>query len=135
MVSSGIYMLTLSSDPSNIRALEKYVHSLANHYNITEDKFPNILISLTEAVNNAIHHGNNCDCTKQVRIRLKETTKGLRFRISDEGKGFDPQDLPDPTCEENIEKSGGRGVFLINALTDRVCFKNKGRTIEMDFHL
>jgi serine/threonine-protein kinase RsbW len=61
--------------------------------------------------------------------------KYLRFIVSDEGEGFDPSNLADPTAPENIELEGGRGIFLINSLCDKVEFKNEGKSIELTFNL
>lgn len=126
-------MLRLPSSPNSIKHLEVFVRDLADRYPIGPDKYPNLLISLTEAVNNAICHGNKYDEKKYVNIALEEKTKGLAIRVSDEGPGFNPVEVPDPTIKENIAKLGGRGVFLIRQLSDNVHFLNEGRTIEMHF--
>ena len=128
-------MLTLPSSPSAIKRVELFVQDLANKYPLGEDKYPNVLISLTEAVNNAICHGNQYDEKKLVNIAFKETSKGFAIRVSDEGTGFNPIHIPDPTKNENVSKLGGRGVFLIKALSDKVCYLNDGRTVEMYFQL
>ena len=128
-------MLKLTSDPRNIRKIESLVKKLANKYRIGAELYPNILISLTEAVNNAIVHGNNMDLNKYVNINVIEEKNVLSFIISDEGPGFNHKTLPDPTAPENIECLGGRGVFLIKQLSDRVCFYNNGSTVEIQFNL
>jgi serine/threonine-protein kinase RsbW len=111
-----------------------FVEDLSARYPIGQDQYANLLISLTEAVNNAICHGNKYDEKKYVDIALQEKAKGVAIRVSDEGPGFNPVDLPDPTTKENITKLGGRGVFLIRQLSDTVNFLNNGRTIEMHFN-
>jgi serine/threonine-protein kinase RsbW len=128
-------MLKLTSDPRNIGKIESLVKKLANKYRISSDLYPNILISLTEAVNNAIVHGNNQDQNKYVNINIEEEQNVLSFRISDEGAGFNHSKLPDPTAPENIECLGGRGVFLIKQLSDRVNYYNNGSTVEIQFNL
>ena len=110
-------VLKLPSDCRSIGKVEPYVEQIAKKYSIEPDKYPNILISLTEAVNNAIIHGNNEDASKYVDICLKETDTGLSFEICDEGEGFNPNSIPDPTAPENIECCGGRGVFLMKELS------------------
>ena len=127
--------LIIPSKATSISAVENYVRDLARFYKINQDVYPNILISLTEAVNNAITHGNNGDENKRVEIFLQRTKAGLKFRVCDEGHGFNPKSLPDPTAPENIECCGGRGVFLIKQLSDRVSFSDNGSTVEMHFRL
>ena len=94
-----------------------------------------MLVSLTEAVTNAIVHGNNGDVSKSVKIQLEKSGDNFIIRVSDEGRGFDPNTLPDPTKGENLFKTGGRGVFLMQKLSDTVRFHNNGSTVEMFFKL
>ena len=103
--------------------------------NIDETKFPDILISLTEAVNNAILHGNNADESKTVEISMEGKSSGVAISVTDEGKGFDPNEIPDPTAPENIECCGGRGVFIMSRLADKITFENNGSTVQMFFKL
>lgn len=129
-------MLKISSCPSNIRVVEGFVQHLCQEMNVKQDVYPNILISLTEAVNNAIRHGNNLDESKQVIISLiKKQPDHICLRVSDEGRGFNPNEVKDPTKGENIFRLGGRGVFLIRELADEVHFLNNGSTVEMAFKI
>jgi serine/threonine-protein kinase RsbW len=128
-------MLKITSCPSNIQQLEGFVQLLCNEYGIKKDLYPNILISLTEAVNNAIHHGNNLDMNKCVEITSMCRSHHLCVRVKDEGHGFDHNDVKDPTADENIFRIGGRGVFLIRELADEVHFLNNGNTVEMAFKI
>lgn len=129
-------MLKLSSCQESICKLEYFVQRVTEQYGIDQKRYPDILISLTEAVNNAIVHGNKENMTKSVMINHSYREKeGLTFEVSDEGKGFDPANLPDPTRLDNREKIGGRGVFLIKQLSDRVRFMNNGRTVVINFNV
>lgn len=128
-------MLTLASDPSNINKVENYVNQIAARYQLDQEKHANLLISLTEAVNNAIIHGNKQDRTKTVSIKLAQTSSGLAVRVSDQGRGFNHEQLPDPTCPERLCECGGRGVFLMNQLCDNIRYINGGSTVEMQFRL
>ena len=127
--------LILKSDPQKINEVEFFVKTFAQDMQISEDIYPNILISVTEAVNNAIIHGNQSNLDKNVKIELTSSEEILTISVSDQGEGFNPKSVPDPTLEENIDKLGGRGVFLIQQLSDKVFFKNEGRTVEMSFNL
>ena len=128
-------VLRLRSSGACIGELEMYIKSLFDQFNLTADLYPNVLISLTEAVNNAIKHGNMNDHSKAVLVKSIKTGDRIHFVITDEGPGFDYQNLPDPTAPENIEKAGGRGVFLMRQLADRVRFLNNGSTVEMEFQI
>lgn len=128
-------MLTLSSDPSNISKVETYVNQIADRYQLSQEKHANLMISLTEAVTNAIIHGNKQDRSKQVSIRLAQTRGGLAVRVSDQGRGFNVDSLPDPTSPERLLECGGRGVFLMNQLCDQIKYINGGSTVEMQFKL
>ena len=128
-------MLKLASDPRNITEVEGYVSQIADRYQLDQETRTNLLISLTEAVNNAIIHGNKQDRTKTVSIKLAQTRNGLAVRVSDQGCGFSYEDLPDPTSPERICECGGRGVFLMNQLCDKLRYINGGTTVEMQFRL
>ncbi|MCX8142682.1 MAG: ATP-binding protein [Bacteroidia bacterium] len=123
------------SNSDTIAEVEKLVQSLCEKYDIPEDAFGNILIALTEAVNNAIYHGNKSNPDKKVTIEYLINQDILKFVVSDEGDGFDYQNLPDPTLPENITKIGGRGIFIIHQLADKVEFKNNGKTVEIQFQI
>jgi len=129
------FMLKLASNPGNIAEVETFVQKLVSRYKISPDKQCNILISLTEAVTNAIIHGNHKDESKEVQVRLNKIKNNLSFRVSDQGPGFDYKSLPDPTAPENLTKCGGRGVFLMQQLSDNIRFFDNGRTVEMQFKL
>jgi len=128
-------MLTISSNPNNILEVENYLRDAQLDLKIDEVRFPDILISITEAVNNAIIHGNNADESKRVRINMEGQSSGIAISVSDEGKGFDPDGIPDPTAPENLECCGGRGVYIMSRLADKLSFENNGSTVQMFFKL
>jgi len=134
-MSAQQIMLKVTSHPRNISLVEKFVSRVATMYKVNGEIYGNILISITEAVNNAIIHGNKNDESKQVRIQLKKSNDRLSFHISDEGRGFDPKSIPDPTSPENILKCGGRGVFLMHELSDSLSFRNNGSTVVIEFKI
>lgn len=128
-------MLTLASDPNNINQVERLVEQITSRFKLDQEKHDNLLISLTEAVTNAIIHGNKQDRSKFVSIDLDSRSDGLSIRVSDQGGGFNVNSLPDPTCPERICECGGRGVFLMNQLCDKLRYINGGSTVEMQFRL
>lgn len=125
--------LTLPSCTKSICKLEEFISIIAHRYSIGHEKYPDILISLTEAVNNAIIHGNKMDTTKYVKVDISNTANGLAFIVSDEGTGFNPNMVPDPTSPENIGCCGGRGVFLMKQLADDVVYHENGSKVEIRF--
>ena len=125
--------LKLNSNPTNIQKLSHYVETIVKQYRIRPDAQGDILISLTEAVNNAIIHGNRKDEKKFVEVTCTVRQASLSIEVKDEGKGFDYNNLPDPTSKERICECGGRGVYLMRQLSKTCKFHNKGNTVEMEF--
>jgi serine/threonine-protein kinase RsbW len=126
-------MLTITSNPNNILQVEHYLKQL--DFAVDAEKYADILISLTEAVNNAIIHGNKNDETKKVHIYAHRKENGVAFCVTDEGSGFNPNRVADPTCQDKLECCGGRGVYIMKALSDDICFRQEGREVEMYFRL
>ncbi len=119
----------------NIALAEKLIDEACAQHGVHESLYGNILIALTEAVNNAIHHGNKLDPAKRVTMGYEVKDGRIIFVVGDEGPGFDHDNLPDPTDPQNIEKPHGRGVFLMRALADSVEFSDNGATAALAFSL
>ena len=127
--------IQVPSLPDNIRIIESFIDNAKEKFHFNDDIYGNIMISVTESVNNAIRHGNQNDKSKNVSISLDLSDSLLRFRVEDEGSGFDYNNLPDPTAPENIEKPGGRGIFLMKHLADEVVFSNNGSVVDLVFYI
>lgn len=125
----------LSSVPESITYVESFIEKIRDKISITDEVYGNILVALTEAVNNAIFHGNKCDATKMVGLAMEAKNNVLVFTIKDEGRGFNYNSLPDPTAPENLERPAGRGVFLMRHLSDKIHFADNGRLVEMHFKI
>ncbi|MDA0729301.1 MAG: ATP-binding protein [Bacteroidetes bacterium] len=125
--------LRFDSKPENIAVVERLIDQISDAHSIIPEHYGNVLIAMTEAVNNAIVHGNKLDLAKSVSVSCAVHEKSLVFRVSDEGPGFDYENLPDPTAPENIEKPHGRGVFLMRHLADGCAFEDDGRIVELTF--
>ena len=121
------------SQLESLTKLENYVDQLCEQFAVSEDDYGNILIAITEAVNNAITHGNQLDISKKVCLSIVGNPDELEFIVEDEGSGFDPAAVPDPTLPENLEKLSGRGLFLMKNLADDVSFEEDGRKIKLKF--
>jgi serine/threonine-protein kinase RsbW len=127
------YQISLDSAPESITEVEAFVEQLREELDIPDELYGNILICLTEAVNNCIIHGNKLDPSKKVTITCTKKDNMLLFIAEDEGNGFDFTALPDPTAPENREKLTGRGVFLMRQLSTQMKYSNGGSTVEMRF--
>lgn len=127
--------ISFTSKAENLNIVEKIIDEICEHHNVNEDFYGNILIALTEAVNNAIHHGNKSNPNKKVHLTSSFLDGVISFTIEDEGPGFDYNNLPDPTDPRNIEKPHGRGVFLMKKLSHNIEFLNEGSLIKLDFDI
>ena len=125
--------LSFKSKPENIAIVERLIDEICEKHSVIEEHYGDILIAMTEGVNNAIVHGNKLDTRKNVSVEYETRKKDLFFRITDEGPGFDYDNLPVPTAPENLERPNGRGVFLMRNLADECTFEDDGRVVEVVF--
>lgn len=127
--------IEIPSLTDNIRIIESFIDNAKEKFNLNDDIYGNIMVAVTESVNNAIKHGNKNNKNKNVRISLSLNDHLLKFRVEDDGEGFDYHSLPDPTAPQNISKPGGRGIFLMKHLCDEVKFVDDGRIVELSFYV
>ncbi|MFT3741048.1 MAG: ATP-binding protein [Breznakibacter sp.] len=127
--------LTFKSEIKNINLVEKLIDEISAAYSISSDIYGKILLAVVEGVNNAIVHGNKLNKEKEVSVDYTIESDIIEFIISDEGKGFDFDHVPDPTTPENVEKSHGRGIFLMNHLADEIEFLENGCKVKLVFNL
>jgi serine/threonine-protein kinase RsbW len=128
-----IERLKLPSDFNALVDVENLVDRVCSDLGIQEEAYGNVLIAVTEAVNNAIHHGNEMKNNLFVDVAVGNNTDQFCFNISDEGNGFNYDSLPDPTAPENILKENGRGIFLMKNLADDVVFERNGSSVFIYF--
>ncbi len=134
--NASLYTLQLPSRLESLTTVENFIDKLKDEYDIAEDTYANILTCLSEAIMNAVVHGNNEDPDKKVFVNTEvQYGKRLIFTIADEGPGFDYNHLPDPTAPENLENLSGRGVFIIKQLSDQCIFNSLGNEIELHFKI
>ncbi|NJM25055.1 MAG: ATP-binding protein [Bacteroidia bacterium] len=127
--------IQIPSIMENVRMIESFIDNAKEKFHLDDDIYGNIMIAVTEAVNNAIKHGNSGNKEKNVNLSLAVIDNMIRFTVRDEGYGFDFDNLPDPTSPENLEKPGGRGIFLMKHLSDEVEFHDGGREVELLFYV
>jgi len=124
--------MTISADPAAIPTVIDGVVHLLTGKQWPESEVMRVELALQEALANAIRHGCRDDSSKQVQCLVTvDGTNEVTIVVRDPGTGFDPAALPNPLAAENLLKSGGRGVFLINELMDEVAFSDRGRQVEM----
>ncbi|AYL98099.1 ATP-binding protein [Mucilaginibacter celer] len=133
--TSKLYTLQLPSKPESIAQLEQLIEEIADKYHIAEDTFANMMTCLNEAVINAIVHGNKLDETKKVIVNAEVEPRRIVWTVTDEGPGFDYNNLADPTAPENLENLTGRGVFIIKHLADQCIFNTAGNELELHFKI
>ena len=127
--------IQIPSIGENIRIVESFIDNAKEKYSLDDDIYGNIMIAVTESVNNAIMHGNKNLSDKNVTLKLQLEDNAISFIVTDEGSGFDYNNLADPTAPENLDKPGGRGIFLMKNLCDEVAFTNEGREVKLSFYL
>ena len=127
--------LNIVSKVESLREVEKLVDEVSNKCNLSSEKYGNVLIATLEAANNAILHGNKLDEKKDVNIIFDWTQSVLNLTVTDQGKGFNFKSVPDPTSPDNVEKVNGRGVFLMEKLSDEINFVDNGRIVKLKFKL
>ena len=125
--------IKIESKIINIRIVEKAIDETTKEIGISKESYGKILVSTLEAVNNAILHGNNLIPEKIVDIEISYKSEVLIIKITDQGSGFKPEMVPDPTIPENRETINGRGVFLMSRLADRIKYSKKGNSVTMRF--
>lgn len=132
-MSQHFFHISFASVRENVSRIEPFLRSIPCVHELPENVYYNALIVLTEAVNNAIIHGNLCNESKEVDVAVNVSTDCLHIVVTDQGSGFNPDKVPDPRRRENILKDGGRGVFLIKALSEdvRYTFLEPGMKVEM----
>ena len=121
--------------PNDIGSIEHAVEYVTRHCSTCCDyarRFNlNFRVGLTEALSNAMLYGNGSDPRKRVRVEVDIRVEEVAVRVTDQGVGFDPAAVPDPTLPDNISKTGGRGIFLMKALMDEVRFNEQGNSVTL----
>jgi len=112
------YHIEIESDPNNLITVEEFVNYFAKDLGLNEEQLATLLLAVTEATTNAIIHANKCDKSKLVTVDVNVQNSKLIIKVIDEGTGFDPTQIPDPTQPENILKDSGRGMYLMKVYMD-----------------
>jgi serine/threonine-protein kinase RsbW len=123
--------VTIPSDPAEARRVQDDIEQLLQARRINDHDVFSIKLALEEALVNAVKHGNQMDRAKKVRIAYQLYTDRFEILIGDDGPGFDPEDVPDPTAFENLERPCGRGLMLMRHYMTAVTFNERGNCVTM----
>ena len=123
--------VTIPSDPAEARRVQDAIEEDLRANRFSDHEIFGIRLALEEALVNAIKHGNQMDRAKKVRVAYRIGADRFDVQIEDEGTGFDPSDVPDPTCVENLERPCGRGLMLMRHYMSEVAFHGRGNCVSM----
>jgi serine/threonine-protein kinase RsbW len=123
--------VVISSDTAEARRVQLEIERALKAHHFNEHEIFSIRLALEEALVNAIKHGNQMDRTKKVRISYRIDWERFDVLIADEGPGFDPTDVPDPTALENLERPCGRGLMLMRYYMTEVYYNSRGNSVCM----
>jgi serine/threonine-protein kinase RsbW len=123
--------LVIASDPAEARAVHEQVEKLLQSRKVPDRDVFCIKLALEEALVNAIKHGNQFDRSKKVRVSYRLHPDRFEVTVSDDGPGFDPADIPDPTAPENLERPCGRGLMLMRHYMTDVAYNERGNGVIM----
>lgn len=124
------YHLEIQSDPANLIIVEEFVNQFTEDLDLSEDKKSDLLLAVTEATTNAIIHANKSDPSKKVQLAVNVSGEQIKISIKDEGKGFDPEKVPNPTDPENLMKDSGRGLYLMRIYMDELKYNRTPNGME-----
>jgi serine/threonine-protein kinase RsbW len=123
--------VTIPSDLAEARRVQDMIEESLQACAYSEHDIFSIKLALEEALVNAIKHGNQMDPDKRVFVTYRVTTDRFEIRITDEGEGFNPDDVPDPTDPANLERPCGRGLLLMRGFMTEVTYHGKGNSVSM----
>jgi serine/threonine-protein kinase RsbW len=121
----------IPSDASEARRIQEEIEQQIAALKVSEQEIFSVRLALEEALVNAIKHGNQMDRSKKVRVVYRFLLDRLEIHITDEGTGFDPEDVPDPTAVENLERPCGRGLMLMRHYMTEVVYSLRGNSVSM----
>ena len=124
----------LPTNLSTVRQTEREVLGCLRDLGYDEDHLFAVRLALEEALVNAMKHGNGFDPDRSVYVWYRASAERVEIRVADEGRGFDPGGVPDPTSDENLERPCGRGIMLMRCYMDEVVFSPKGNEVSMVKH-
>ena len=132
MASIVEFQVTIPSDTGEAQAVQERIIEAMEKYEYSPRDLFSVRLALEEALTNSIKHGNGMDPARTVAIECEITPDRMHVAIEDEGDGFNPDDVPDPTAEENLERPCGRGLMLIRTYMSQVRFNDRGNRVILE---
>ena len=123
---------TIRSELSESSRIQEEIMAMLRELGLGDEDLANLHIAIEEGLANAIKHGNQLDASKQVTIQGTIEGSTVKIEIEDEGNGFDPDDVPDPTLDENLDKPSGRGILLMRTFMDSVEYNDRGNRLRIE---
>ena len=130
-IDHSFQCLSISSELCSVRRVEQSLIAQLRRHKYPDDCLFAVRLAVEEALANAIKHGNRLDPEKTVTIRFSVDPEKVRIIITDQGQGFDPTSVPDPTTDEHLEDPSGRGITLMHAYMDEVVYNSRGNEVRM----
>jgi len=127
-----LQQIVVKSKATEVHKVMNFIEQICDEHNIFSNYYANIITSITEAFDNAIEHGNKFDENKNITVSFIQKNDGLTFCVEDQGEGFNPTKVNDPTDISNNGESG-RGIFLMGILSDKMLFTNNGTKVCFKF--
>ncbi|MEM1062536.1 MAG: ATP-binding protein [Planctomycetota bacterium] len=131
MASAETLEWAIPSDTGEAQRVQEEIVAKIEAYGFSARDVFGLRLAMEEALMNAIRHGNGGDRSKQVRVWYEYVDGCASVRVEDEGPGFDPSDVPDPTLDENLERPGGRGIMLMRNFLDEIRYEGRGNVVFM----
>lgn len=129
------FVLEIASDLQVIEQVVAYLVRRCEQFSYSGSRLNlNLRVGVAEALANAVLYGNRSDPRKQVRVDVHLDRTRVILCVADEGTGFDPERVPDPTRAENLQRPGGRGIFLLYQLMDEVEYNDQGNRVRLVLH-
>ncbi len=122
ILKNGRYSVTFPSNIKYLSKVEELTSQITRELNFDNEARDDLLIAITELFNNALHHGNQGDEEKKITVTYRVLKSGLQISVRDEGVGFNPQKIRNPLADENLLRTSGRGLFLVEQLVDDLRF-------------
>ncbi|SFI39226.1 ATP-binding protein [Planctomicrobium piriforme] len=134
MADRSEFEIAIPSDTSRGYEVQERILGMLETQGYSDRDVFGVKLSLEEALVNAIKHGNGMDPEKSVRVYCEVSSQQVLIVIEDEGEGFKPEDVPDPTDDDNLEKPSGRGLMLMRAFMTKVEYNDRGNRVELLKH-
>jgi len=134
MMGDNTMWLVVDSNTHGLAQIYQFLDLLKYSWSIDETLFANIHTAVSEAITNAAEHGNKWEEKKSVYLCATRDGQSFTFTIEDEGDGFNYRKIENPTDQDKRSKPGGRGIFIMNYLSDHIQFSESGKCVKLFFH-